>query len=616
MSESGKSDRDHLAALGLGDGGDAKGAVRMVAGILVIAVVVLAGRWAVVGRVAEGVVPREVATGGDGGFVAPPRTASDAFPGDIGGVVDIGGADGGGAVKPGLVLPGGREVAAVYVDESIPVFDPAGMYEHDASGLPAMVLGSCSGCHLPPQPDQLPLDVAGQDVWGEAVKMMYGMATEREMQLAGTADEVSAWYQGRAPEHLARLVEEDAGPGDVEWAPRGWRPANAPRSAAANPAVSHVAFVDVTGLEQDEILISDMRHGAVMLADPKDLGGNYLLVGRVKNPAGASVVDLDADGVKDIVVGDLGTFFPSNEQNGRVLWFRGVQSEGGQIAFDEVVLAEGMGRVSDVRGGDLDGDGDMDLAVAEFGWRTVGKIMWMENTGVGEDGLPAFEQHVIDGRAGGIHVPIVDLDGDGDLDIVSVFSQEHEQVMAYLREGDGYRAEVLFAAPNPSWGNTGIEPVDIDGDGDLDLLVTNGDAQDVVVPKPFHGVTILRNDGDLNFVPVRLTGMYGAHRALPADVDGDGDLDIVAAAFVPVYVMQNWRGGGMVGMLWMENKGDWEFERHELVQGNTDFATMAVGDFDKDGKPDVVLGGFSMGTGELDVLDSWVTILRNSGVPE
>ena len=71
-------------------------------------------------------------------------------------------------------------------------------------------------------------------------------------------------------------------------------------------------------------------------------------------------------------------------------------------------------------------------------------------------------------------------------------------------------------------------PVDMDQDGALDILFTNGDTFDDQYVKPSHGVQWLKNLGDQQYAYHRLTDLPGAHAARAGDFDLDGDLDLVA----------------------------------------------------------------------------------------
>jgi hypothetical protein len=198
-----------------------------------------------------------------------------------------------------------------------------------------------------------------------------------------------------------------------------------------------------------------------------------------------------------------------------------------------------------------------------------------------------------------------DLDADGRTDIVALVAQQHEQVMAYMNEGPGkaFRAELLYAAPHPNWGSSGIQVVDLDRDGDADVLMTNGDMFDDRLLKPYHGIQWLENTGKRPFTAHPLARLPGVHRAVAADLDGDGDLDVVAAAFTAGTV-----GGAeakLPSLVWLEQTRRGRFERRTLEVANPVRATLDVGDVDQDGDLDIVTGVFRVGQRSTAWVDVW-----------
>ena len=140
------------------------------------------------------------------------------------------------------------------------------------------------------------------------------------------------------------------------------------------------------------------------------------------------------------------------------------------------------------RAADFGGDGDLDVLVAEFGWRLTGRVLLLEQQSF-QAGRFQFKTHVVDERHGASHVPIVDLDGDGRLDFVALISQEHETVVTFTNSGrNSFRADAIYSAPDPSYGSTAIQLADLDADGDVDVLLTNGDSFDSHILKPEHSL--------------------------------------------------------------------------------------------------------------------------------
>ena len=89
-----------------------------------------------------------------------------------------------------------------------------------------------------------------------------------------------------------------------------------------------------------------------------------------------------------------------------------------------------------------------------------------------------------------------------------------------------------------------------------------------------------------------LATLAGVQRAQAVDLDGDGDLDIVACALVATH---NTETPLMPAVVWLEQTKPGVFERHVIEVGQPIHATLDAGDFDHDGDVDIVVGNFSWG---------------------
>ena len=327
---------------------------------------------------------------------------------------------------------------------------------------------------------------------------------------------------------------------------------------------------------------------------------------KLKHPDHLVACDFNRDGVPDFLVADLGTLGATDDLLGAVTL---LCATGKMDSYEPIPVQDGLGRVADAQLADLDGDGDDDFIVAEFGFETVGRVLWLETLNI-TNGRPETRLHVIDARHGSIHVKPTDLDGDGDLDLISLISQEHESIMAYFNDGQGgFTSQTLFQASSPSFGSSGLELADLDGDRDLDILFTNGDTLDKFQLKPFHGVHWLENCGSNVFEYHHLAVLPGAVKAIPCDLDGDGDLDVAAVAFCPSVLKHQDRPRIFETLIWLEQTSTGQFERHSLERSGDGHMSVAAGDFNNDGNLDLAVGEASFDPSAR----RWLTVYWNRG---
>jgi mono/diheme cytochrome c family protein len=469
----------------------------------------------------------------------------------------------------------------------------------------ALARRHCVTCHRFAGPETLP-----RSSWKGTVERMFQIVAGRYVAgpdappmatvLSPDYAAILAYYEANAPVALVSSSPWPAVEGPVSFVRKTipFKDAITPE-----PAVSNVRLVDLDGDKRLDLLATDMRQGLVLLARPREPAAGAIPVAQVPHPAHVTLADMDKDGRQDLLVADLGEFFPGDHQKGAVTILRG-RPDGGFAPF----TIGGFPRVADVEAGDFDGDGRLDLVVAAFGAYSSGGITLLLNR-TNDWSQPAFERKAIDPRPGAIHVIPTDIDGDRKLDVVALLAQHHETVLAFLGDGKGgFRAQPLYTAPHPTWGSSGIQLTDLDGDGDLDILATNGDMFDDGLLKPYHGIQWLENRGKLRFDPHMLAPLPGAHRAVAGDVDGDGDQDVVASAFTGAETTSG--GRPLASLVWLEQGRGGRFTRHTIAAGRPLYATADVGDVDGDGDLDVVTGLLTLGSS----FDHWLEVWENQRI--
>jgi hypothetical protein len=255
---------------------------------------------------------------------------------------------------------------------------------------------------------------------------------------------------------------------------------------------------------------------------------------------------------------------------------------------------------------DIDGDGDLDLFGGVYSYYGSTGIAYWRNTGTRTS--PTFGSHVMNPfgftSSYTMHVPaFADLDGDGDSDMLVAAADYYGSAFRYYRN-TGTTTSPAFASPlsNPFGlsAPTGgyvmpIALVDIDDDGDMDLFVS------VYPSTGTAGLDFYRNTGSSTSPafaapsrnPFGLTATSYVASPAFADIDDDGDMDLVRATYdafsTRVHFVYNENTGTATSPAFASALSD----PFCLGWTSSYMSTLSVADIDGDGDPDLFAGDYS-----------------------
>jgi len=286
----------------------------------------------------------------------------------------------------------------------------------------------------------------------------------------------------------------------------------------------------------------------------QDFGGDY----------GAYPADIDGDGDQDVLATEIG---------GPVTWWENTVGDG--RSWTQHVIPGDVSQLSTgVYPADVDSDGDVDAV----GVNGTGIFWWENLDGDGEAWLEHRVGSILPDGAETVHA--ADLDGDGDVDLLA--GAVFPDFVAWWENSNGDGLTWTRRLINREFGATLLSTNDLDGDGDSDVLG---------VSDPFFGRSLAwfenatgnGRNWTQHLIDTDPSVQY--YSADSADVDGDGDLDVVAANPEDDEIVW-WENSDGGALIWTKNLVDGDFPSARAV---------TVADIDGDGDPDVVGGSRAEG---------------------
>jgi len=291
-----------------------------------------------------------------------------------------------------------------------------------------------------------------------------------------------------------------------------------------------------------------------------------------------TLADLNGDGQLDLLFANGGNYASAGDPELSQVFFN--QGDGTFEDVSAAVFGDTLGLTRAIKAADFDGDGNIDLFLANT-YQTPSVLLLGDGTGGFEDHsdqLPAGDGSFGDAEAG-------DVDGDGDLDLGladwgsgNPLSNEGGSIVLWINDGGVFTDAPMPEVPRGmSWD---MEWVDVDNDADLDGLMSC---------KVCDGGVLLKNDGSGNFIDASedLPQASNNYDYEPMDVDGDGDLDLVTindGDGLGETILEN-TGGSFT-----DRSADWWPSSENL--GLDDNVAVFL-DYDSDGDADLLIGSLS-----------------------
>ncbi len=261
--------------------------------------------------------------------------------------------------------------------------------------------------------------------------------------------------------------------------------------------------------------------------------------------------------------------FSVSEYDNKIAWYENTDGQG-NFGEQQIIVANAIKKPSSLISADIDNDGDLDIVSSSI---EDNKIAWYENTdGQGNFGI----QNILSVNAFEASATFTaDIDGDGNIDIISSSLADNKISWFKNLDGQGNFSDELIISTE-SLSVIDIFIADIDNDGDMDVVSASN---------YFNTIAWYENtDGLGNFGPLQYidSNAINANSIFATDIDFDGDIDIIAAR------------NDIDSVVWYENTdGQGDFNPAQIISSNADgVMQITVSDIDNDGYNDVISASY------------------------
>ena len=288
------------------------------------------------------------------------------------------------------------------------------------------------------------------------------------------------------------------------------------------------------------------------------------------------VTDLDYF-ENQLLITSPGYLHPADHQKGKLITTTSIDA-------NKHLLVDSLRRSLKTEIADFDQNGYPDFLICEFG-HNFGQLSLYFTSDTG------YQRKILSGTPGAICAQVHDFNQDGLDDFMVLFAQGDERLVLYTNQGNQkFRPETIHRFPS-IYGSLYFELADFNQDGLQDILYTNGDNGDYTpIPKPYHGIRILINQGGNDFKEQWFYPMHGAAMARSFDFDQDAKNDIIATS--------NFSKSGKAieeGLVLFHHKEKLNFEPFIFKNGKLNqWNLLEFVDIENDGDLDVLVGAMDL----------------------